>query len=282
MKIVQYKKGDMVHNGLSTSRGIVELADVAGPTDLAGLLAPAKVMALAAAAESATNLTDPDTVELLAPIAPGARIFCVGLNYHDHVQETKRELPPVPSIFMRTRESYVGHGGKLLRSHLSEQFDFEGELGVVIGRAGRYIDEARAMEHVGGYTCCDDGSVRDYQRQSTTVGKCFDASGAIGPHIVTADEIADLDTLTLVTRLNGKEVQRATLDQMIYRVPTIISYVSRFTELRPGDIISTGTPAGVGSRREPPLWMKDGDILEIDISSIGVLRATVVDQVAPK
>jgi 2-keto-4-pentenoate hydratase/2-oxohepta-3-ene-1,7-dioic acid hydratase in catechol pathway len=155
---------------------------------------------------------------------------------------------------------------------VSDNFDFEGELGVVIGTRGRLISQADALDHVGGYTCFNDGSVRDWQKHSVTSGKNFEASGACGPWIVTADEIPDPRTLTLVTRLNGQEVQRSGLDLLIHSIPRIIEYISTMTTLEPGDIIATGTPAGVGSRRTPPLWMKPGDTIEVEISSVGVLK----------
>jgi 2-keto-4-pentenoate hydratase/2-oxohepta-3-ene-1,7-dioic acid hydratase in catechol pathway len=180
-------------------------------------------------------------------------------------------------MFIRFADTLVGHGGELIRPKVSDNFDFEGELALVIGKGGRHIAPDRALEHVAGYTCFVDGSVRDYQKFSVTSGKNFPGTGPLGPWLVTTDEIPDPGRLTLMTRLNGKEVQRSPTDLLIYSIPQIIAFCSDFTALSPGDVISTGTPEGVGHSRKPPLWMKAGDALEVEITGIGVLRADVVD-----
>src|SRR5215471_4529449 len=172
------------------------------------------------------------------------------------------------------------HNGEMIRPAVSQSFDFEGELAVVIARGGRHIAVERALDHVAGYTCFVDGSVRDYQKFSVTSGKNFPATGPLGPWIVTTDEIADPGRLMLTTRLNGQEVQKSATDLLIYSVPQIIAFCSQFTPLVPGDVIATGTPEGVGHRRNPPLWMKPGDVLEVEISDIGTLRNRVVDEKA--
>jgi 2-keto-4-pentenoate hydratase/2-oxohepta-3-ene-1,7-dioic acid hydratase in catechol pathway len=179
-------------------------------------------------------------------------------------------------VFLRLADTLLGHGQALVRPRISDKFDFEGELAVVIGRPGRHVSEADALGHVAGYTCFVDGSVRDYQKFSVTSGKNFPATGPLGPVMVTADEIGDPARLTLVTRLNGREMQRSGTDLLIYSIAQIIKFVSDFTSLAPGDIIATGTPAGVGHRRTKPVWMKPGDILEVEISGIGTLRNPVV------
>jgi len=213
------------------------------------------------------------------PVIPNPRkILCAGLNYCSHVAETGREMPTKPSMFSRFDDTLLGHEGVMIRPSVSEQFDFEGELAVVIGRAGRHVPVERALEYVAGYTCFNDGSVRDFQKISVTAGKNFPASAPLGPWMVTADEIPDPSKLSLATRLNGREVQRSTTDLLIYSVPTIISYVSDFTPLEPGDVIATGTPEGVGHKRTPPLWMKAGDVIEVEISGIGTLRNRVEDE----
>jgi 2-keto-4-pentenoate hydratase/2-oxohepta-3-ene-1,7-dioic acid hydratase in catechol pathway len=211
-------------------------------------------------------------LEFLPPVAEGARIFCIGINYKSHAGETGRDLPPQPSVFIRTSESVVGHGQPLAMPHASTHYDYEGELAILIGKRGRDIAQEDAMDHIAGYTAFNDGSVRDYQKHSVTAGKNFDASGACGPWVVMADELGDPGALQLATRLNGNEVQSSGTDLLIYSVPVIVSYLSRITALRVGDVIATGTPAGVGARRDPPLWMKAGDTVEVDISGIGVLR----------
>jgi 2-keto-4-pentenoate hydratase/2-oxohepta-3-ene-1,7-dioic acid hydratase in catechol pathway len=213
------------------------------------------------------------------PVIPNPdKVLCVGVNYKAHAAEVGRELPPQPTLFARLLNTLVGHGGEMIRPRISERFDFEGELAIVIGRPGRYLKPEEALDHVAGYTCFIDGSVRDYQKHSVTAGKNFPSTGPLGPWIVTTDEIPDPARLTLTTRLNGQQVQHSGTDQMIYSIPKIISYVSEFTPLLPGDIIATGTPEGVGHGRTPPLWMKAGDVLEVEISSIGTLRTKIVDE----
>jgi len=193
---------------------------------------------------------------------------------------TGRDIPQAPSMFARLVDTLVGHEGEMIRPTVSACFDFEGELAIVIGRAGRHIRPERALDHVAGYTCFVDGSVRDYQKFSVTSGKNFPATGPLGPWIVTTDEITDPARLMLTTRLNGQEVQKSATDLLIYSVPQIIAFCSEFTPLVPGDVIATGTPEGVGHRRNPPLWMKPGDVLEVEISGIGTLRNRVVDEKA--
>jgi 2-keto-4-pentenoate hydratase/2-oxohepta-3-ene-1,7-dioic acid hydratase in catechol pathway len=216
---------------------------------------------------------------LFLPVIPNPnKILCAGLNYRSHVAETGREMPTKPSMFSRFTDTLLGHGDAMLRPTVSVQFDYEGELAVIIGRAGRHVPPERALDYVAGYTCFNDGSVRDFQKISITAGKNFPASAPLGPWMVTTDEIPDPSKLTLATRLNGREVQRSTTDLLIYSVPTIISYVSDFTTLEPGDIIATGTPEGVGHKRTPPLWLKAGDEVEVEISGIGTLKNRVEDE----
>jgi 2-keto-4-pentenoate hydratase/2-oxohepta-3-ene-1,7-dioic acid hydratase in catechol pathway len=217
-------------------------------------------------------------VKCLPVIPDPQRIVCVGINYRSHAEETGRDISPAPSVFLRLADTLVGHGGALVRPQISEKFDFEGELAVVIGHAGRHVAEADALRHVAGYTCFVDGSVRDYQKFSVTSGKNFPATAPVGPVLVTTDEIPDPTRLTLVTRLNGVEMQRSGTDMLIYSIPQVIRFISDFTCLAAGDIIATGTPAGVGHRRTPPVWMKAGDILEVEISGIGMLRNPVIDE----
>ena len=206
------------------------------------------------------------------------KILCAGINYRSHAAETGRELPKQPSMFIRLADTLTGHEGEMIRPSVSQHFDFEGELALVIGRGGRHIPVERAHDHVAGYTCLVDGSVRDYQKFSVTSGKNFPGTGPLGPWIVTTDEIPDPTRLTLTTRLNGQVVQKSGTDLLIYSVPQIIAFCSDFTALAPGDVIATGTPDGVGHRRNPPLWMKPGDVLEVEISGIGTLRSRVVDE----
>jgi 2-keto-4-pentenoate hydratase/2-oxohepta-3-ene-1,7-dioic acid hydratase in catechol pathway len=217
-------------------------------------------------------------IKFLPVIPDPERIACAGINYRSHASETGREIPKQPSMFLRLSDTLVGHEGEMIRPSVSQNFDFEGELAIVIGKGGRHIPLERALDHVAGYTCFVDGSVRDYQKFSVTSGKNFPGTGPLGPWLVTTDEIPDPTRLTLMTRLNGKEMQRSGTDLLIYSIPHIIAFCSDFTALAAGDVIATGTPEGVGHRRNPPLWMKPGDVLEVEITGIGTLRSRIVDE----
>ncbi len=177
---------------------------------------------------------------------------------------------------MRFTDTLAANGAPLVRPTVSDNFDFEGELALIIGKGGRHIAEDRALDHVAGYACFNDGSIRDWQKHSVSAGKNFPSTGGFGPWMVTKDEIPDPAALTLTTRLNGAEVQHAGTDMLIFPIPRLIAYVSAFTALNPGDVIATGTPEGVGLTRTPPLWMKPGDVVEVEISGIGTLRNPVV------
>ena len=215
------------------------------------------------------------------PVVPNAsKILCVGVNYRPHIEEMGRSVPEYPVVFTRFRDSLVGHGEPILRPRASEQFDFEGELAVIIGKRARYVSQQTALEHVAGYCCFMDGSIRDWQRHTPqfTAGKNFHHSGAMGPCMVTADEIPDPRVLKLTTRVNGTVMQRGQVDELVFDIPRLIEYCSTFAELLPGDVLATGTPGGVGAARTPPLWLKPGDTVEVDISDIGVLLSPVLDE----
>ena len=208
-----------------------------------------------------------------------AKILCVGVNYRPHIEEMGREIPSYPVVFTRFASSLVGPGEPVIRPQASEQLDFEGELAIVIGKNARHVSRENALDYVAGYCCFLDGSVRDWQRHTGqfTAGKNFDRSGAIGPMVPAAD-VPDPTTLELTTRVNGEVMQRGSVADLVFDIPRLIEYCSTFTELRPGDIIATGTPGGVGAARTPPVWLKDGDLVEVDISGIGVLRNPVQDE----
>ncbi len=209
---------------------------------------------------------------------PAAKLLCVGVNYMPHIKEMGRERPSHPVLFVRFHDSIVGHGQPLLLPPSSVQFDYEGELAVVIGKRARRVRKEQALDYVAGYTCFNDGSLRDFQRHSQqfTPGKNFHHSGSFGPWLVTSDEVPDPRKLTLTTRLNGQVMQHESVGELCFDVPQLIEYCSTWTELQPGDVIVTGTPGGVGAGRTPPLWMKNGDNVEVEISGIGVLRNKVV------
>jgi 2-keto-4-pentenoate hydratase/2-oxohepta-3-ene-1,7-dioic acid hydratase in catechol pathway len=220
-------------------------------------------------------------IAFLPVITEPDKILCIGINYLSHVKETGREVPKYPMIFSRWADSQVGHDQPMIRPQASEKLDFEGELAVIIGRAGRHIKAADAFKHVVGYSCYNDGSVRDWQKHTIQFvpGKNFPATGGFGPYLVTSDEVGDPSTLSLITRLNGEVVQDGSTDDLIFDIPALIEYCSTFTELRPGDVIITGTTGGVGAFRTPPLWMKHGDVIEVEISKVGKLVNTIADEV---
>lgn len=278
MKLVSYEMNGIGGFGALTADGIVALdRRMPGLASLRGLLGANRVAEAAAIAA----VTPPDhrleAVTLLPPIPDPDKIICVGLNYRDHVSETGRTVTEKPVLFARFAGSQVAHGQPMVKPAISDEFDYEGELAVVIGRGGRHIAAADALTHVGGYACYNDGSVRDWQRHTSQFlpGKTFAGTGAFGPWLVTADEIPDPTRLTLETRLNGQVVQHTTTDLMITDIPALIAYVSTILPLLPGDVLVTGTPGGVGARRTPPLWMKPGDVVEVEISGVGCLRNPV-------
>ncbi|MBF2713033.1 fumarylacetoacetate hydrolase family protein [Agrobacterium vitis] len=217
-------------------------------------------------------------VTLLPVIPDPSKILCIGVNYVAHREETKRPEVGHPTVFIRFADSQIGHGQPIIKPSQSDCLDFEAELAVVIGRGGRNITEEDAMQHIAGYSCYHDGSVRDWQRHSSQFapGKNFPATGAFGPALVTADEVEDYTQLSITGRLNGQVVQQATLADLIFPIPALIAYLSAFTPLSAGDVIVTGTPGGVGERREPPLFMKAGDVFEVDIPGVGLLVNPVI------
>jgi 2-keto-4-pentenoate hydratase/2-oxohepta-3-ene-1,7-dioic acid hydratase in catechol pathway len=220
-------------------------------------------------------LTD---VRFLPPVTDADKILGVGFNYRGHVAETGTALPKYPSLFVRFGSSQVGHQRPVLAPSISAEFDYEGELAVIIGKPAWRVVEADAMQYVAGYSCFAENSVRDFQAHArqVTAGKNFLASGAFGPWLVTKDEIPDPAALELNTRLNGEVVQHASLSDLVFSIPQLIEYASKFTRLLPGDVISTGTPDGVGCLRKPPIFLKPGDCLEIDIPGVGLLRNRVI------
>ena len=217
-------------------------------------------------------------IEFLTPIWNSARIVCVGLNYKAHIAETGRDAPKHPILFPRYPDSQVGHMQPMVRPRVSTHYDFEGELAVVIGKQGRHVGVADAMQYVAGYSCFNDGSIRDYQRHTTQFmpGKCFWRSGAFGPWLITRDEIAEPRDLRLQTRLNGEVMQDACIDDLLFGIEQLVSYVSDIWPLIPGDVIATGTPGGVGAFREPKVWMQPGDRVEVEITRLGTLSNQVV------
>jgi 2-keto-4-pentenoate hydratase/2-oxohepta-3-ene-1,7-dioic acid hydratase in catechol pathway len=282
MKLVSFERQGRAGFGAVVDAGVIDLgAAFAGRfADLKALLAGdalADAAKLVAQRPADFALAD---VTLLPVIPEPGKIWCCGLNYHEHVRETNRDVTEQPTFFLRVADSQVAHGQAMVRPKESTQLDYEAEIAVIIGRGGRRIAEADVARHIAGYACYNDGSVRDWQRHTSqwVPGKNFWRTGGFGPWMVTADEIPFGTSMTLVTRLNGVEMQRATTEMMIHSIARQVAYVSTIAPLQPGDVIVTGTPGGVGARRQPPVWMKAGDVVEIEVDRIGVLRNPVADE----
>ncbi|WP_458070819.1 fumarylacetoacetate hydrolase family protein [Rhodanobacter sp. BL-MT-08] len=252
------------------------------PGELDSLLATGND-ALRAAAEVLLRAQAIDLahIDYLPPLSRSPKIICIGLNYADHTSESGFKPQDYPTVFGRFNSSLIGHGAPIVRPKVSEQLDYEGELVAIIGKAGRHISKERALDHVAGYALFNDASIRDYQFKSPqwTVGKNFDHTGAFGPEFVTADELPPgARGLHLRTKLNGQIVQSASTDDMVFDVATLIETLSVAFTLEVGDLIVTGTPAGVGLARKPPLWMKPGDVCEIEVDGFDTLRNLIVDE----
>jgi 2-keto-4-pentenoate hydratase/2-oxohepta-3-ene-1,7-dioic acid hydratase in catechol pathway len=285
MRLVAFERGGGQPGlGLRVGDEIVDLTALGLPATLPEWLhhgAEGMTSARSAASRAKTRLPLA-AIKYLPPVVAPPKAIAVGLNYVDHAAESPyKDAPKYPVLFHRFPQSWVAHGEPLVRPHVSQQFDYEGEMVVVIGKAGRYIAKERALDHVAGYSIFNDGSIRDYQFKSTQwmMGKNFDATGAFGPEFVTADELPPgAAGLQLHTRLNGDELQNANTRDMIFDVPTLMHVCSEAMTLLPGDIIISGTPSGVGFARKPPIWMKPGDVCEVEIEGIGTLRNGVVDE----
>ncbi len=282
MKLISFLNAGLPSYGIVLGDDVLDLTPILGAqaADLRALIEN-KLFDVAAAAAK----THPPTLKFsqltLLPVIPNPdKIICVGLNYGEHVRETGREITESPALFLRVPASQVAHGQDIVRPPESSRLDYEGEIAIIIGQGGRRISEADAWSHIAGYSCYNDGSIRDWQVNTTqwTAGKNFWRTGGFGPWMVTADEIAPDQKMTLTTRLNGVELQRTTTDMMIHSIPRQIAYISAFTPLQAGDVIVTGTPGGVGNKRTPQLFMKPGDVVEIEVDAIGILRNGIRDE----
>jgi 2-keto-4-pentenoate hydratase/2-oxohepta-3-ene-1,7-dioic acid hydratase in catechol pathway len=278
MRLVSYSIPGEQGFGVIQGDGIVSMSRHSPYLDLLSALRSGGLADLNAIAQGQATDFALEDVQLLPPVPNPGKIICVGLNYRDHVEESGRTVTAHPALFCRYPESQVGHGANLVKPLESDKFDFEGELALVIGKRGRRIRALEAMGHIAGYTCYNDGSIRDWQHHTSQFlsGKNFASTGAFGPWLVTAEDIPDPSRLRLRTLLNGAVMQEATVDMMITSIPELIAYISTFMTLEPGDVIVTGTPGGVGTKRTPPVYMHDGDIIEIEIDRIGTLRNQVV------
>jgi 2-keto-4-pentenoate hydratase/2-oxohepta-3-ene-1,7-dioic acid hydratase in catechol pathway len=275
MRLATFRTAKGASFGAVTDKGIVDLGKRLGG-DLKACLQKNLLQ------EAKKHLSQPADFKLgevtWLPVIPNpGKIVCVGLNYEEHRKETGRDKTEQPALFLRVPDSQIGHLQPMLRPRESTHLDFEAEIALIIGKSGRRISHQDYSSHIAGYACYNDGSVRDWQRHTVqwTAGKNFVGTGAFGPWMVTADEIPPGTKLTLSCRLNGEQMQHADTDMMIFKFPKLIEYISAFTPLEPGDVIVTGTPGGVGSRRTPPLWMKPGDTVEIEIDKVGVLSNKV-------
>jgi 2-keto-4-pentenoate hydratase/2-oxohepta-3-ene-1,7-dioic acid hydratase in catechol pathway len=279
MKLVSFRHGGREGFGALAGDGVIDLTGVsfyeANFTTLREVFAADVMDELAhtvSELEPDLGLSD---IDFLLPIPQPGKIVLVGQNYYpDAAAKAAGGRPEYPNVFGRTADSFVPHGAPIIKPRLSDQLDYEGELGVIIGRRGRHIGERDALDHVAGYTIVNDGSLRDWQRFGTQnyPGKNFRHSGSMGPAIVTRDEIPDPAALALTTRVNGELRQQGTTGLLVFEIPFLISYISKFAELEPGDVISTGSPVTTAADMDPPAWLKPGDRLEVEISGIGVLQ----------
>jgi 2-keto-4-pentenoate hydratase/2-oxohepta-3-ene-1,7-dioic acid hydratase in catechol pathway len=279
MKLISFRHGARLSYGVVVDHDrVIDLgASPGAPADLKSALAQDAIEDLKEQATGSLNLKD---IELLPVIPNPDKIFCVGHNYEAHRQETGRAKVAYPSIFTRFADTLTAHGTPIIRPTVSETLDFEGELAVIIGKPGRHIPEAEALSYVAGYAPFNEASVRAWQwhTQQFIPGKNFPQTGGFGPWMITADELPDPGATSVTTRLNGQVMQSQPTSDLIFSVPVIIAYLSTFTQLSPGDVVCSGTPGGVGAKRTPPLWMKPGDVVEVDIPGVGLLRNTIAQE----
>ncbi len=278
MRLVTFQRGKSAEPGVVTGDKVVGLSG-AGYTDMLSVIAGGKTALDEVEKYAATAPGDElASVKLMAPLARPPKVICVGLSYRDHAIESNMEIPKVPTIFNKFSTSIVGPGDQVILPKHSEKPDYEAEFAVVIGKGGRYIPEDKWKEHVFGYTIVNDVSARDYQMATTQwlMGKTFDTFCPIGPWIVTADEIADPHALDIKMTINGEVLQNSNTRELIFNIPALMAYISGVCTLEPGDIISTGTPAGVGLGFKPPRWLKPGDNMVVTVQGIGELRNPVV------
>lgn len=278
MKLVSYIATGAATFGALVDGGIVELGRRSGHPSLRAAVAAGALDGLRRLVHGAAPDHKLSEVTLQTPIPDAEKIICIGVNYRAHCIEVGRAFPEQPSVFFRLHSSVVASGVPIVRPTASLDFDYEGELSVVIGKGGHRIAKADALKHVIGYTLLQDGSIRDIQlKGSLAMGKNFAATGSIGPCMLTADEVPDPKKLAIETRVNGERRQYSALDDLIFDIPAIIEYVSAAVPLAPGDIIATGTPDGVQLGKKPPKWLKPGDVVEIEVPEIGILSNAVVD-----
>lgn len=282
MKLATFTAGGRTSYGAVVGDGIVDLGARLKHASVLDVLRAEAFAEAATAADAKSDIALKD-VTLLRPVLYPEKILCIGVNYGNRHAEYKdnSEQAKYPSMFFRTPGSFVGSGEPLVRPSVTQQFDYEGEIALVIGKEGRRVAKENAHEHIAGYTLCNEGTAREWTRHSkfnVTQGKNFDASGSLGPWMVTADEIDPAQPLHLTTTVNGEIRQDDTTANLIFSFADLLAYVTIFTTLKPGDIIVTGTPVGAGARFDPPRWLKAGDVVEVSVPEIGTLRNRVVDE----
>lgn len=282
MKLLNFKLNGVSRWGTLTDEGVIDLMHATNDSirtlgEALNAFSISQIEELASAQTSRINVKE---ITYLPVITENKKILCVGLNYEEHRVEANRPKTGEPTLFVRFASSQVGHEAPLILPKESTEFDYEGEIAIVIGVRGRRISEKNAWQHIAGYALYNDGSIRDWQKHTSqwTPGKNFDATASFGPYLVTRGEIADGQVLELTTVLNGQVMQHAKTDQLIFSIPTLIHYISSFCTLEPGDVIVTGTPGGVGFKRVPPVFMKSGDVVEIQGSGLGVLKNSVISE----
>ena len=285
MRLTRFSKGGRIGLAIGDGRGYRGWmsSDEKYPGDLTPDLIRKLSLADLEAVLSAGTEIDVETVDFLPPFAGSSKMICVGLNYADHSAETGFKVPDYPTVFPRFASSLIGHLAPIIKPVSSDQLDYEGEVAVVLSKGGRYIPRDQALSHVLGYSIFNDASIRDFQLRTPqwTIGKNFDGTGAFGPSLVTAEDLpGGAAGLSIVTRLNGTVVQSANTNDLVFSVAALISDLSQTMTLQAGDAIITGTPAGVGAGRKPPLWMKDGDVCEVEVEGLGLLRNVVKNEQA--
>ena len=283
MKFVSFLQKSQAKFGISDGKNITDLTGkINGANTLKELISNKGIEEAKQYAKKNPGDISLDKIEYLPVIPNPGKIICVGLNYSEHVKETGRTVEQNPVIFFRVPESQTAHEQPIQKPKVSESLDYECEMAVIMDEAGKHIDPKDALKHIIGYSCYNECTVREWQQHTRQfgMGKNFEKTGSFGPHMILAENINDYTKLTIQTRLNGKVMQDAKLSQLIFDIPSLISYISKAIPWRAGDVLVTGTPGGVGFKRKPPIFMKDGDKVEVEISEIGVLSNIIKDEIS--
>ena len=282
MKFVSFLQKGQAKFGISDEKNITDLTNkINGANTLKELIVKNGISEAKEYVKKNPGNISVNQIEYLPVIPNPGKIICVGLNYSEHVKETGRTVEQNPVIFLRVPESQTAHKQPIQRPKVSTHLDYECEMAVIMGDAGKHIKPENALKHIVGYSCYNESTVRDWQQHTRQfgMGKNFEKTGSFGPHMVLAENISDYTKLSIQTRLNGKVMQEAKLSQLIFDIPTLISYVSKAIPWRAGDVLVTGTPGGVGFKRKPPIFMKEGDQVEVEISEIGILSNIIKDEI---